>query len=290
MGTQEKINYVKEVLKSDVNLAFVGIMICLALVFNWGFLLLLPVGQIIATFLAQLELVQRRIRSRMNLEDKTKIQADLTKIVQSLPPKYQSDFNSVRGLCEEIERRSAELDASGSNTMLSKIVEKLSGFQYEYARMLRAHKLLSTRNYRSLQDMLGQEISRAEQAVQNEASGQVRQALAQNLNILKQRLARIRKLEELVRLLEARLQVIKNSLGLIQDEVYTFTDVTSISGLVDNLLINLSISDEFRSAYEDILNIEDSSTIGTSMEDLESESTFATQQRRRQQQHIRQVK
>jgi hypothetical protein len=138
--------------------------------------------------------------------------------------------------------------------------------------------------------MLGQEISRAEQAVQNEASGQVRQALAQNLNILKQRLARIRKLEELVRLLEARLQVIKNSLGLIQDEVYTFTDVTSISGLVDNLLINLSISDEFRSAYEDILNIEDSSTIGTSMEDLESESTFATQQRRRQQQHIRQVK
>jgi biopolymer transport protein ExbB/TolQ len=126
MGTQEKINYVKEVLKSDVNLAFVGIMICLALVFNWGFLLLLPVGQIIATFLAQLELVQRRIRSRMNLEDKTKIQADLTKIVQSLPPKYQSDFNSVRGLCEEIERRSAELDASGSNTMLSKIVEKLA--------------------------------------------------------------------------------------------------------------------------------------------------------------------
>ncbi|MEK7833349.1 MAG: hypothetical protein AAB401_19825, partial [Acidobacteriota bacterium] len=59
-----------------------------------------------------------------------------------------------------------------------------------------------------------------------------------------------------VRLLEARLQVVRNSLGLVQDEVYTFTDIASISGLVDNLLSNLNVSDEFRTAYEDVLNTE----------------------------------
>jgi hypothetical protein len=52
------------------------------------------------------------------------------------------------------------------------------------------------------------------------------------------------------------LQVTRNSLGLVQDEVYTFTNVAGISGLVDNLLTNLRMSEEFRSAYEDVLNAE----------------------------------
>src|SRR5262249_23979741 len=80
---------------------------------------------------------------------------------------------------------------------------------------------------------------------------QVRHALEQNLNVLKQRLMRIRKLDELVRLLEARLQVIRNSLGLVQDEVYTFTDVAGLSGLVGHLLTHLRVSEQFRTPYDD---------------------------------------
>ncbi|MEJ7710350.1 MAG: hypothetical protein WKF84_10915 [Pyrinomonadaceae bacterium] len=135
-------------------------------------------------------------------------------------------------------------------------MEKLGSFRFEYARMLRAHRLLSSRNYRSIQAALAKDINLAEQSVEAEQSVQVRYALKQNLNILHQRLNRVRKLEELVRLLEARLQIVRNSLSLIQDEVYTFTDVAGISGLVDNLLTNLSVSDEFRADYEDVLNAE----------------------------------
>jgi hypothetical protein len=90
---------------------------------------------------------------------------------------------------------------------------------------------------------------------------------------LKQRLGRIRKLDELVRLLEARLQVIRNSLGLVHDEVYTFTDIAGISGLVDNLLTNLRLSEEFRTAYEDVLSSE--AGIGEVDHLLESESIEA---------------
>jgi hypothetical protein len=122
--------------------------------------------------------------------------------------------------------------------------------------MLRAHYLLSTRNYHNIEMGLSGEISRVEKDAAKESSPQVRRALEQNLNVLKQRLMRIRKLAELVRLLEARLQVIRNSLGLVQDEVYTFTDVAGISGLVDNLLTNLRVSEEFRTAYEDVLSAE----------------------------------
>jgi hypothetical protein len=218
-----------------------------------GFLPLLLAGEICAVFIAQNSRVQRIIRSRKNKDKDLEIQDTEKSIVQLLPPSYQSDFHSMRTLCEEIERRSNELRDPGNKSLLAGVIEKLSAFRYEYARMLRAHHLLSSRNYRNLQNLLNNEISRAEKAVAAEKSEQVRHALAQNLNILKKRLARIQKLDELVRLLEARLQVVRNSLGLIQDEVYTFTDVAGISDLVSNLLDNLSISDEYRSAYEDIL-------------------------------------
>ncbi|MEW6126037.1 MAG: hypothetical protein AB1757_03155 [Acidobacteriota bacterium] len=250
----EEINYVKEVLKSDINLAFVGVMAFLMLVVNFlGFLPLLVAGEIAAIFIAQNVRVQRIIRARKNRHQKLESEDTEKTIVQSLPLNYQQDFNSVRSLCEEIEKRSNELGDAGSRVMLSGVIERLFAFRIEYAKMLRAHHLLSTRNYRNLQTMLANEIAKAEKAVEREQSPAVRQALAQNLSILKKRLGRIQKLDELVRLLEARIHVVKNSLSLIQDEVYSFTNVAGISDLVGNLLDNLSISDEFRSAYEDVL-------------------------------------
>jgi len=253
----EEINYTKEVLASNPNLAFVGVMFFLMLVINfWGFLPLLLAGEIGALFVAQHPRVQRIIRARKNKDRRFEVEEAETSIVKSLPSGYQNEYYSLRRLCDEIERRSNELGDTSASGLLSGVIEKLSAFRYDYARMLRAHHLLSTRNYRDIESGLTGEISRVEKAASRESSPQVRHALEQNLNVLKQRLARVRKLDELVRLLEARLQVIRNSLGLIQDEVYTFTDVAGISGLVDNLLTNLRLSEEFRSAYEDVLSAE----------------------------------
>jgi hypothetical protein len=251
------INFVKEALKSEFNLGFIGVMAFLMLVVNfWAFLPLLLAGQLGAALVAQMPIVQRYIKMKKVWQKKGMDEEAEKRIVLSLPGNEQADFHSVRSLCEEIERRSSELGTEGAGRMLADVVAKLSSFRYEYARMLRARHLLSTRNYRQLQSALGQQIDQAERALEREEARQVRYALTQNLSILKQRQGRIKRLDELVRLLDARLQVIKNSLGLIQDEVFTFTDVAGIQGLVDNLLINLSISDEFRAEYEDVLNVE----------------------------------
>jgi hypothetical protein len=257
----DEINYTKEVLSSNINLIFIGVMMFLMLVFSWGFFPLLLAGQIAALFIAQMPRIQRLIRSQLNKDKQIEVEDQENTIIKALPMHYQNDFASVKRLCEEIERRTSEvgsdLGGKGNSMMLTGIVEKLSAFRFDYARMLRAHHLLSNRNYRNITTGLENEIKRAETAVERERSQQVKNALAQNLHILKQRLARISKLDELVRLLEVRLQVVRNSLSLIQDEVYTFTDVAGISGLVDNLLTNLSISDEFRTAYEEVLHAED---------------------------------
>ena len=272
----DDINYVNEALKSQYNLAFIGVMAFLMLVFNfWAFLPLLAAGELAAMLLAQMPLVQRYIKTKKLWQRKESDEESEKRIVLSLPPQYQADFHSVRTLCEEIERRSGELGSEGAGRLLADIVAKLSSFRYEYARMLRARHLLSTRNYRQLQLALAQQIEQGEAALEREEARQVRAALTQNLSILRQRLARVKRLDELVRLLDARLQVIKNSLGLIQDEVYTFTDVAGIQGLVDNLLINLSISDDFRDEYEDVLNVEADDRALSALEGVAASATVA---------------
>jgi hypothetical protein len=295
----EDINYTKEVLASNYNLGFIGVLLFLMIVVNFmGFLPLLLAGEIGALLIANNSRVQRIIRARKNREKKLEAEEVEATIIKSLPNSYQSDYQSLGRLCEEIERRAGELGDAGANTLLSGMIEKLSLFRYNYARMLRAHHSLSTRNYRNIEMGLNREIERVEKLVDGERSAQVRRAQEQNLSVLKQRLERVRKLDELVRLLEARLQVTRNSLGLIQDEVYSFTDVAGISSLVDNMLTNLSLSDEFRTAYEDFLNDEESPTAISELEKqllsageigvpiLESESE-AQQVRQRQKIHHR---
>jgi hypothetical protein len=262
------INFVKEALKSQYNLGFIGVMAFLMLVVNfWAFLPLLAAGELAALLLAQMPIVQRYIKMKKVWQLKASDEESERRIVESLPANYQADFQTVHALCEEIERRSGELGTGGAGRLMADVVAKLSSFRYEYARMLRARHLLSTRNYRQLQGVLAQQIGQAEGALEREEARQVRAALSQNLSILRQRLERVKRLDELVRLLDARLQVIKNSLGLIQDEVYTFTDVAGIQGMVDNLLINLSISDEFRAEYEDVLNVEADGPALSALED-----------------------
>src|SRR5262245_31548680 len=142
----QEINYVKEVLKSNLNLGFVGVMAFLMLVVNpLGFLALMLAGEIGAVFVAQDSRVQRIIRSRKNKDHKLEIEDAEKAIVRALPLNYQSDFQSVQRLCEEIERRSNDLRDEGSTSLLAGVLEKLSSFRFEYARMLRAHHLLSTR-------------------------------------------------------------------------------------------------------------------------------------------------
>ena len=119
----EEINYVKEVLKSDFNLGFVGVMAFLMMVINFpGFLALLAAGEIGALFIAQDSRVQRIIRSRKHKDEKLETEDSEKSIVAALPAAYQSDFTSVRTLCDEIERRSGELEGEGSNALLSGVV------------------------------------------------------------------------------------------------------------------------------------------------------------------------
>ena len=250
-------NYVKEVFTSQWNLAFIGIMILLMLIVNFiGFGALLLGGEVLAFMIAQLPPVQHYFRLKAQIDDKENTKEKEQEIIKSLPPQYQRDFESVTFICNEIEQK-WRVQGDSSNYLMKDLITKLGSFRFEYVRMLQAHFLTSSRDVNSLTNRLQSELKQNEYSFQNEKSPKVKEVLAQNVRVIKQRLQRTTQMSDLVRLLEARLAVVKNSLSLLQDEVYTVSDPSNMSDAVNNLLLTLDIDEELKSTYEDVLSRSD---------------------------------
>ena len=276
-------NYVKEILLSQWNLGFIGVMFLLMVIVNFiGFGALLLGGEIAALLLAQVPAVQHYLRLRAQIDDKENVQLKEHEIVASLPQNYQSDFETVQRLCDEIEQRWKQQGNTG-NFLMSDLVGKLGTFRFEYARMLQAHQLSANRNVANLTQRLQSELQTNEAALQNEKSPKIREVLSQNVRIIDQRLQRTLQLGELMRLLAARLAVVKNSLSLLHDEVYTIADPENVSSQVDNLLLTLNIDEELKATYEDVLG--DSSEIT-----IPAQSTLQANAQAKRQSNLRRVK
>ena len=248
-------NRIKALYQSLPNLFFIGVMALLSVVVHPGFLFLLVAGELSVLMLAQTPFVQRLLRSRAERQQKREQETTENQILSGLPETYKTDFLALRQLCCEIENREGELQKDQtSGTSMEGTIDKLSSFRLEYIRMLRGHYLLANRNYAEIHDRLNNERERLEKAARSEQSKQVRSTLDQHIQILHQRTTKVGQLKELVRLIEARMRVVSDSLQLIQDEVYSMTDVRGISGVVDDLLVKLEINDEFRTYYDDMLS------------------------------------
>jgi hypothetical protein len=254
MAEQEP-NYVKEVLSSQWNLAFIGVMFLLMVIVNFiGFAALLAAGEIAAILIAQMPQVQHYMRLRSQIRNQENLQEKEQEIIKSLPPQYQQDFVTVEQLCSEIEQKWQMNSDSSNNYLLKDLIGKLGSFRFEYARMLQAYYLTASRDTSGLAVRLQRELQSNEAALENEKSPKIREVLGQNVRIIKQRMQRMAQLGDLLRLLGARLSVVKNSLSLLQDEVYTVSNPENVSSAVDNLLLTLNIDDELRATYEDVLS------------------------------------
>jgi hypothetical protein len=251
---QQEPNYVKEVLSSQWNLGFVGIMLFLMLVINFlGFGALLLAGEIFAVILAQIEPIQRYYRLKQQIEGQENLAESSRELAQKLPTQYSQDYLQVEQLCSEIEQKFQGSEAS-DNFLLKDLITKLGSFRFEYARMLNAHFLTSTKDVTRLTNRLQSELQNNINILQSEKNAKVQEALKQNARILKQRLTRALQMSDLQRLLEARLAVVKNSLNLLHDEVTTTGNPEDMSSAVNNLLLTLNIDEELKATYEDVLS------------------------------------
>ncbi len=295
MAQQPNINYVKEVLKSQYNLGFIGIMILLSIVFAnpLGFAALILFGQIGGVLLSQLKPIQRIIQRKYLIDSKLNLKEREEEIFLSLPPHYQKDFKSVETLCDEIETRWQTTGKTADNIFLSDMITKLGSFRHEYARMLQAHHLTASRDFSTLIEKLKAELEQNQRTFEEERSPKIREVLEQNIRIIKQRLQKATQLHELLRLLGVRLTVVKNSLKLLQDEVYTASAPEHISEAVDNLLLTLDIDEELRSTYEDVLSspmAERTSETKSTPSGITNTTATPQQQQQRKASNLRRVK
>src|SRR5215813_10168183 len=247
----QDVTHIKALYQSIPNLIFIGAIAFLALAVHPAFLFLLLGGELGLLMLAQNAGVQRLLRAKVERERRKDQERSENQMLAAAPESYKRDFLALKDLCGEIETRTRELGPD--QPLLQGIVEKLYGLRLEYVRMLRGHFLLANRDYSAIDKNLESELARLDVAIQNEQSEQVRSTISQRIQILKQRTSKAKQLGELVRLIEARLQVVSDSLQLIQDEVYSMTDVRGISGVVDDLLVKIEMNEEFRAYYSDVL-------------------------------------
>jgi hypothetical protein len=249
-----KIDDIKTLFQSLPNLVFIGVMIFISLALHPGFLFLMAGGELTLLLLAQTASIQKMLRARDERSRLAELRRMEEQTLAGLPQTYTADFGALKQLCAEIEHRATEVEEeSASGALMRGVVEKLSSFRLEYVRMLRAHFLLAHRNFKEIQSRLADDRARIENEIKVEQSEQVRDTLEQNLKILQQRDAKVKQLKELVRLIEARLQVVNSSLQLIKDEVDGMTDVRGISNVVDDLLVRLQVNEELRSFYDETL-------------------------------------
>lgn len=253
---EQEPNYVKEVLSSQWNLAFIGVMFLLMVIINFiGFGALLVAGEVAAVLIAQHPLVQHWIKFRSQIAGQENLAKKEKDLILGLPPNYQQDFATVEQLCQEIQQKwQSDATLANDNYLLKDLIDKLGSFRYEYARMLQAYYTTANRDINGLTTRLQRELQSNETAFENEKSSKVRDVLAQNVRIIKQRLQRTSQLNDLLRLLSARLSVVKNSLSLLQDEIFTVSNPENVSSAVDNLLLTLNIDDELKATYEEVLS------------------------------------
>jgi hypothetical protein len=249
-----RVDDLKRIYQSLPNLVFVGVMLFIALAFSPAFLFLMLGGELGLLLISGTAPVQKLLQARAERERREEQQRIEGQILTAMPENYKAEFRALDELCRDIEKRASEGQPdTGAGALMKGVVDKLSGFRLEYLRMLRAHFLLANRNYREIESDLQDQCKRIEAKSKLETSHAVRQALDQNLTLLNQRVAKVKQLEELVRLIEARLQTVNSSLQLIRDEVDSMTDVRGISGAVDDLLVHLEMNDELRSFYDETL-------------------------------------
>lgn len=243
------------IFKTSLNYILLTVMLIL---FFWtgefGAIVALTIAAEFGLFLlSQTPLLQRYLNIVKSQEDTESLRESEKTIINSLPRAEQTKFASIQYLCDQIEKHSTDIGSSEiGNNQVSDILQKLSKFRYEYARILRVKYLLDTRDTNGNQD-LDDQISEAQYAFNHESNSSVKKALSQNLDVLKRRKASQSELNDFGRLLEARLSLVRNSVGLIQDKIYKETNVEGISDLVDDLNSNLDVNEELKD-YEELLN------------------------------------
>ncbi|MBI3549700.1 MAG: hypothetical protein HY078_11730 [Elusimicrobia bacterium] len=253
----DKINYVKEAFKRQENLITLAGLGVAGVAFNAGFLLL---GG--ALELAYLWLIssnprfQRVVNSEKSQARLRFDQSEKDKLAAALPMNEHRRFQELQGVRQRVYEAWQARDAV-TQSLLQPSVDKLDYLLDTFLRAqvtlhhMRSHLASSDRAFLQKQaQMIEAEIARG-------LTDKVREVKERNLDILKQRLAKLQKLQEDQEIVKTQLDTLENAIKFVSDQSVSLTDPQQITGQIDRAVSEVGDTERSLQEVESFLGMQE---------------------------------
>lgn len=243
-------DYAREALTHNLNYLLIGLFVILMILTStfWGWFIFLGIAEAGVWMLSFTDIVRRYLYFQNCLLTKEGMLQEEDRIYNSINNPHKKELQGIRDLCGRIE---AELSRSVRRTSTS-LLEKMIEVRYKFAKLIELHYVLSqTSEDNTTTAGLKNAIAENKTLLERETNSKVRSTISVTIDIQKKRLERLQALSGRVRDTEARLNLLKNSLELLFDDMRSSGDSDDTESMVDGLVASLDLGE-----LQDISTIE----------------------------------
>ncbi|MDQ7780711.1 MAG: hypothetical protein RDV41_13535, partial [Planctomycetota bacterium] len=238
---EDRYRYLKKAFWNWHNLIpLIGLGVASVITENWGFLALAGgLESLWLYFLPQNRRFQRSVDAEANKEKKVEAEQERELMVRRLSQHDQERYRELDLICRKVQR---QIDVADSLTrpMLEQSLLKLDYLLASYLRMMCSLASIGEYLNSTSSDDIEESIKKLERDIkQGTTSDKVREVKKSNLDVLNQRLARVKRAEENRALLEANLQTLEDTLKLIRDDALTMANPAQVSAQIDNVIVEM---------------------------------------------------
>lgn len=230
----DKINYVTEAFKRQENLIALAGFTAAGTMFDSGFFLLAGALEVAYLWLVGTNpRFHRVVDAEKNKARQIYDENEKTMLVSSLPEadreRYQALLDVRRRVYDAWESRDAV-----TKSLLQPSIEKMEYLLDTFLRTqltlkrMREHLTMSDRAY------LEKQVTMLEADLKRNIPDKVKEVKSKNLEILKQRVARLQKLAEDMDVVKTQLDTLENAIKFVSDQSASLTDPRAISDQIDH--------------------------------------------------------
>lgn len=227
-------SFVKEAFKRQENVVSLAGFAVAGALFNPGFLLLGAALEIAYLWaLSTNPRFQRTVRAgSARLIDETERQ----RIVNWLPERDRAVYRDLEDTCRRVHDGWLRRD-SVSKSILQPSVEKLDYLLFTYVKTVYSLHQLQDYVDRSNRSLVEKELKMLEAQLAGEMPAKLRDATQKNVEILKQRVARLDKLKEEAAVMRAQIKTLDNAIRFVADQSMSTSDPHELNSQIDSVVL-----------------------------------------------------
>lgn len=200
---------------------------------------------------------QRNVNAQLSKEKQIEAELEREKMVRRLSQRDQARYRELELICRKAHKQLDCVDPL-MRPMLEQSLLKLDYLLSSYLRMLTSLVAIGEYTRSTSSEEIEKNIRKLEEELKSDTlSSRIKEVKKSNLDVLNQRLSRIKKAEENRSLFEASLQTLEDTLKLVRDEVLTMQNPSRISSQIDSVIIEMQQNEQLMQEMSKFLGAED---------------------------------